>query len=69
MINKTFSIIGIFYLKYLLLFLFDNIINHFIYANNALCTTKINKKRKKNKYSCIINSIKKMKSALNNFLV
>lgn len=36
MINKAFFIAKTFYLGYSFLFLFDNIISHFVYANNIL---------------------------------
>lgn len=42
-ISKAFSIINTFYLEYSLLFLFDNIISHLIYAKNAIQVSKMNK--------------------------
>lgn len=50
-------IIKIFYLKYLLLFLFDNKTNHFVYINSVLQVKNINKKTKNYKYNYIIDGL------------
>ena len=42
-VTKALSIAETFYPGYSLLFLFDNAISHFVYADNALCTTGMNK--------------------------
>lgn len=43
-VNKTLSITKAFYLGYLLLYLFNNVRNQFIYAKNTLQVKDINKK-------------------------
>lgn len=43
-VNKALPITKTLYLGYSLLFLFNNVINHFVYTLNALCTTQMNKK-------------------------
>lgn len=42
-VNKTFLIAEIFYLRYSLLFLFDNTTSYLVYVNNALCNREMNK--------------------------
>ena len=41
--SKVLPIIEALYLSYSLLFLFDNVISHPIYANNAIRTGRMNK--------------------------
>lgn len=43
-VNKALSIAKMLYPGYLFLFLFDNVTNHSVYIDNALCTRKISKK-------------------------
>lgn len=58
--NKALSIVEVLYLDNSLVFLFDNISSHLIYAKDVLCTRKIKKTLEKNNYTYIIISIKKM---------
>lgn len=42
-VNKAFLIAKILYLRYLHLFLFDNVTSYSIYTDNTLCIGEINK--------------------------
>lgn len=43
-ITKTLPIAEALYPSYSFLFLFDNLISHFVYAQNALCIANMNKR-------------------------
>ena len=44
MVIKVFSLAEVLYLEYLFLILFDNTISRFVYIDDVLCKTKMNKK-------------------------
>lgn len=42
--KKALAIVEILYLRYSILFIFDNITSHLVYIKDSLCTYKMNKK-------------------------